>query len=152
MMTQAAAFGLAAVMAGSAVFGLGLAPVTNLIVGTVLGSAPPQRAGAASGLSETTTEFGGALGIAILGSIATAVYHYRESSRIPPGTPARVASSISSTLGDATAAAGQVPRSSAGILESARAAFTSGLSVAAGISAAIAAVLAVVALARLRRT
>jgi len=87
LLTQASALGLAAVVTGSAVFGLGLAPVTNLVVGLVLGSAPPQLAGAASGLSETSTEFGGALGIAILGSVGTAVYHYRVVGHIPPGSP-----------------------------------------------------------------
>jgi len=40
---------------GSAVFGLGIAPVTNLVTGMVLGAAPPQWAGTASGLSETST-------------------------------------------------------------------------------------------------
>ena len=87
LLTQTSALGLAAVVTGSAVFGLGLAPVTNLVVGLVLGSAPPQLAGAASGLSETSTEFGGALGIAILGSVGTAVYHYRVVGHIPPGSP-----------------------------------------------------------------
>ena len=38
------------------------------------GAAPPERAGAASAISETGSELGGALGIALLGSLATAVY------------------------------------------------------------------------------
>ena len=42
---------------------------TDLIVG----SAPPERAGAAAAISETSSEFGGALGIAVLGSVVTAV-------------------------------------------------------------------------------
>jgi len=37
---------------------------------------PPERAGAASALSETANELGGALGIAILGSIGAAVYRH----------------------------------------------------------------------------
>jgi DAACS family dicarboxylate/amino acid:cation (Na+ or H+) symporter len=37
-----------------------------------VGSAPPEQAGAATGMSETSGELGGALGIAILGSIGTA--------------------------------------------------------------------------------
>jgi MFS family permease len=37
-------------------------------------TAPPERAGMAAGLSETTTELGGALGIAILGSVITAIF------------------------------------------------------------------------------
>jgi MFS transporter, DHA2 family, multidrug resistance protein len=152
LLTQTSSLGLAVVVTGSAVFGLGLAPVTNLVVGMVLGSAPPQWAGAASGLSETSTEFGGALGIAILGSIGTAVYHYRVTGHIPPGVPGAATRAISSTLGGATTAAGQLPRQSAiVILGSARAAFTSGLDVVAAVSAVVVAALAVLSATRLRR-
>src|SRR5580693_84403 len=148
LLTQASALGLGAVVTGSAVFGLGLAPVTNLVVG----SAPPQLAGAASGLSETSTEFGGALGIAILGSVGTVVYHYRVVGHIPPGISGPAVRAIGATLGDATATAGQLHRQAAGaVLASARSAFTSGVDVVAGVSAIIAAALAVVAVARLRR-
>jgi DHA2 family multidrug resistance protein-like MFS transporter len=152
LLTQTSSLGLAVVVTGSAMFGLGLAPVTNLVVGMVLGSAPPQWAGAASGLSETSTEFGGALGIAILGSIGTAVYHYRVTSHIPPGVPGAAARAISSTLGGATTAAGQLPRQSAVvILGSARAAFTSGVDVVAAVSAIVVAALAVLSATRLRQ-
>jgi DHA2 family multidrug resistance protein-like MFS transporter len=152
LLTQASAVGLAAVVTGSAVFGLGLAPVTNLVVGLVLGSAPPQLAGAASGLSETSTEFGGALGIAILGSVGTAVYHYRVVGHIPAGISGPAARAIGATLGDATTTAGQLHgRAAAAVLASARSAFTSGVDITAGVSAIIVAALAVVAVARLRR-
>ncbi|MNC94971.1 hypothetical protein D3C83_119700 [compost metagenome] len=40
----------------------------------MIGAAPPERAGAAAGISETGSELGGALGIAIMGSLVTAVY------------------------------------------------------------------------------
>lgn len=152
LLAQASSLGLAAVVTGSAVFGLGLAPVTNLVVGLVLGSAPPQLAGAASGLSETSTELGGALGIAILGSVGTAVYHYQVTGHIPRGTPGPAARAIGATLGDASMTAGQLhgPAASA-VLASARAAFATGVDVAADVSAVITAALAVVAVARLRQ-
>jgi DHA2 family multidrug resistance protein-like MFS transporter len=151
LLTQTSSLGLAVVVAGSAVFGLGLAPVTNLVVGMVLGAAPPESAGAASGLSETSTELGGALGIAVLGSIGTAVYHYRVTGHIPPAVPGAAVRMIGGTLGGAITAAGHLPRHSAAMaLESARAAFTSGVDVAAAVSTAIAVALAVVAFTRLR--
>jgi DHA2 family multidrug resistance protein-like MFS transporter len=152
LLTQTSSVGLAAVVTGSAVFGLGIAPVTNLVTGMVLGSAPPQWAGAASGLSETSTELGGALGIALLGSIGTAVYHHRVTGDIPRGIPGPAARAIGATLGDATTTAGQLHgQAAADVLQAARAAFTSGVDVAAGISAVIVAALALVAVARLRR-
>ncbi len=152
LLTQTSALGLAAVVTGSAVFGLGLAPVTNLVVGLVLGSAPPKLAGAASGLSEASTEFGGALGIAILGSVGTAIYHYRVMGHIPPGISGPAARAIGATLGDATTTAGRLHAQTAGaVLVSARSAFTTGVDVVAGVSTVIVVALAVVAVARLRR-
>lgn len=53
---------------------IGCAPVFTLTNDIIIGAAPPQRAGAAAGISETASEVGGALGIALLGSLATAVY------------------------------------------------------------------------------
>jgi DHA2 family multidrug resistance protein-like MFS transporter len=66
--------GLHGVVAGSFVFSLGLAPVFTLAADLMSSSAPPERAGAASALNETSTELGGALGIALLGSLAAAIF------------------------------------------------------------------------------
>jgi DHA2 family multidrug resistance protein-like MFS transporter len=53
---------------------IGMAPLFTLTNDLILAAAPPERAGAASGISETVSELGGALGIALLGTLATAVY------------------------------------------------------------------------------
>ena len=53
---------------------LGLSPVITLGTDLIVGAAPPERAGSASAISETGAELGGALGIAILGSIANSAY------------------------------------------------------------------------------
>jgi DHA2 family multidrug resistance protein-like MFS transporter len=53
---------------------LGVAPIGTLATDLIIASAPPERAGAASSISETGAEMGGALSIALLGAIATAVY------------------------------------------------------------------------------
>src|SRR6266545_2868732 len=66
--------GLAVLVSASVIISLALSPMFNLTTELIVGSAPPERAGAASGISETGAELGGALGIAILGSIGTAVY------------------------------------------------------------------------------
>ena len=59
--------GPAVVVTGYVILSLGLAPVFTMATDLIVGTAPPERAGMASGLSETSTEFGGALGIARLG-------------------------------------------------------------------------------------
>ncbi|GAA1294869.1 MFS transporter [Saccharothrix xinjiangensis] len=65
--------GLAPLVAGLVLIYLGLGPVMALSTDTVVSAAPPGRAGAASALSETSVEFGLALGVAVLGSIGTFV-------------------------------------------------------------------------------
>ena len=49
----------------------------------VVSSAPQEQSGAASALSETVSEFGGALGIALLGSLSTLLYRHSLASVMP---------------------------------------------------------------------
>ncbi|AUI58904.1 hypothetical protein BKN51_12245 [Amycolatopsis sp. BJA-103] len=65
--------GVAPLVAGLVLIYLGLGPVMALSTDIVVSAAPPERAGAASALSETSVEFGLALGVAVLGSIGTFV-------------------------------------------------------------------------------
>src|SRR5215213_4905152 len=139
MLTQVeAASGLAILVIGSVVLSLGVAPVGTLATDIVVGSAPPERAGAASGISETSAEFGGALGIAILGSIGTAVYRSEVADAFPDGVPPDAAEGARDTLGGAVAAADQLSGPlDAELLVGAREAFTQGLQLSAKTSAAI---------------
>jgi DHA2 family multidrug resistance protein-like MFS transporter len=143
--------GLAAVVAGSVVISLGLAPVLSLTTELIVGSAPPERAGAASGISETAVELGGALGISVLGSIGVALYRSGVSDALPAGVPAAGATIARDTLGGAVAVAGQLPgQMGAALLEVARDAFVGGMQLAAGISAVVAVGVAVLAVVLLR--
>lgn len=65
---------LVAVVAGSIVFGVGLAPVYALSTDLIVSTARPAQAGVAGAVGETSAELGGALGIALLGSLGVAVY------------------------------------------------------------------------------
>ena len=139
--------GLAVLVTGSVVFAFGLAPVFTLATDLIVGSAPAERAGAASAISETAAELGGALGIAILGVIGTAVYRGHVTGEIPPGA----ATASRDTLGGAVAAAGQLPGDlGAALLSAARDAFSQGLHVVAAISAGVALASAVLAAVMLR--
>lgn len=138
--------GLTAVVVASVVISLALAPVFTLTTELIVGSAPPERAGAASGISETAAEFGGALGIAILGSLGTAIYRGRLADGLPAGLPRGSADAARDTLGGALAVAAELPDALGdAVLEVAREAFVTGMQVAAGISAVLAVVGAVVA-------
>src|SRR5512140_288461 len=111
----------------------------------IMGAVPPERAGAAAAVVETATEFGAALGIAVLGSIGVAAYRSSLAVSAPAGTPPAALAAARDTLGGAVTAAGQLPgRIGTGLLEAARAAFTHGLNNAA-LGAAIVMALAAVA-------
>ena len=134
------------VVIASSIFSLGMGPLFTLTNDLILGSAPPERAGAASGISETGAELGGALSIALLGTLGTAVYRSEIDDGIPAGVTAEDASAARDTFGGAVAAAEGLPDAVASeLLAAASSAFTQGMQVAALSSAAIAAVTAVVA-------
>jgi DHA2 family multidrug resistance protein-like MFS transporter len=135
----------------SCVVSLGLAPVFTATTDLIVGSAPPERAGAASGISETGSELGGALGIAILGSIGVAIYRAGLADSLPAGIPSQASAAARDTLGGAVGVAHQLPAGvGAALLAAAREAFTTGLQVTAGISAVVALGIAVLATVMLR--
>jgi DHA2 family multidrug resistance protein-like MFS transporter len=145
--------GLVAIVTGSLIFSLGLAPVFTLLVDMIVGSAPPERAGAASALSETSSELGGALGIAILGSIGTAVYRSQMVNAVPAEISATAAEAAKGTLGGALAVAETLTAgSSIELVNTARNAFANGLQLASIISVTVAITLAVLIMLFFRRT
>jgi MFS transporter, DHA2 family, multidrug resistance protein len=139
--------GLAALVTGSVVMALGAAQVVTLSTDLIVGAAPRERAGTASGISETGTELGGALGIAILGSLGTAVYRSEVGGAVPEGTPSSVADAVRDTLGGAV---GVADRASLGLIDAATEAFAHGLQVAAAASAVLMLAMAIVAALLLR--
>ena len=144
--------GFALFVGGSTTFALGLAPVFTLTTDLVVGSAPPEKAGAASAISETSAEFGGALGIAAFGSIGVAVYRAMIGSALPAGVPAEVADEARATLGGAFVAAAKLPAPvGAELTRVAQEAFVAGLQICAAISMLGSIALAVLAAVALRR-
>lgn len=128
--------GLVVLVVGSVVFSLGLAPVDTLAADLVIGAAAAERAGEAAALSETGAEFGGALGIAILGVVGTAAYRRQVAEALPAGVPPDAAAAARDTLGGAVAAAAQLPDVlGQALLAAAQQAFMQGLHLAAGVSA-----------------
>jgi len=143
--------GLATVVAASVVIGVGLAPVFGLTTELIVGSAPPEKAGAASGISETAAELGGALGIAILGSVGVAIYRGQLSNGLPAGVPAELAGPARDTLGGAVAVAVQLPPDvGAALLQVAHSAFVAGMQATAIIATVIAIGLAALSVVLLR--
>jgi DHA2 family multidrug resistance protein-like MFS transporter len=137
--------------AGTTLLGLGCGPIGALGTDILVGAAPAERAGAASAVSETATELGGALGIALLGSLGTAVYRSTLTGKLPAMISPPAAAASKSTLGSAVDAATHLhPQLAEGLLHAAKVAFTHGFSVAAAAAAAITAATATIAAITLR--
>jgi MFS transporter, DHA2 family, multidrug resistance protein len=143
--------GLVPLIAGSVIISLGLAPVFGLTTELIVGSAPPEQAGAASGISETGAELGGALGIAIMGSVGVAIYRAELADRLPAAVPPEAAEAARDTLGSAAEAAAQLPAElGAAVLATAREAFVAGMQLSAAIAAVLGVALAGLVLVLLR--
>ncbi len=133
VLTQAAVTSsLAVVLIGATLQAAGIGVALTLTSDLILSAVPPERAGAAAALSETSNELGGALGIAVLGSIGAAVYRHDMAGSAPIGSSPAVRSAAGQTLGGAQSVAGHLPaRIGDALVHAAREAFTQGLHAAA---------------------
>ena len=137
LLTQLGSLPFPLLMLGYTLFCAGLAPIGALTTDLVMNSAPPERAGAASGISETSFEFGGALGIAVLGSIVMAMYRSGIVDAVPPGLPADAVAAARDTLGGAVDAARALGPSGDALLQAARDVYVATLEKAAWICASL---------------
>ncbi|MEV6694605.1 MFS transporter [Micromonospora sp. NPDC051196] len=151
LMTQVQTTGsLALPIVAIAIVSLGAGGFASLSTGLVVSSVPPERAGSASSVSETSGELGVALGIAVIGTIGTSVY--RGLLDVPAGVPEGTAETAEENITGAVAAVAELPGAAgAALLDAAREAFTTALQSVAGISAVVATLLAIVAVTVLRR-
>ncbi|MET9421566.1 MFS transporter [Streptomyces sp. NPDC006540] len=116
------------VLGGAAVIGCGIVTVMALVSDLALAAAPPEKAGSAASLLETGQEFGGALGMAVLGSIGTAVYRRDIAASAPAGLPPEALGTARETLGGASAVATELGGpAGAELLATARDAFVHGM-------------------------
>ena len=121
LLTRAGTDSLPLVLVGAGVLACGL--VGTMTVGSelVLAAVKPEQAGSGSAVSEAGTELGGALGIALLGSIGTAAYRAYADAHLPAdAVHGPAAGSLSAAFGHG-----------ARVLEVARDAYVHGLHVAA---------------------
>jgi DHA2 family multidrug resistance protein-like MFS transporter len=139
--TAGAASVALALFAVSTGFATAFVPAVN----SMLAAVPRQRAGEASAISETGSELGGALGIAVLGSIGNACYRVTLSQTLPPELAKHDVQTASETLAGAFNVAARLHGDQRILLvDAAQAAFDHSMRVAAGLSASIVLGLAVV--------
>lgn len=125
--------GIAWYLAGSTIAGIGYGLAFTLVSDVAVSSVPPERAGSAVGISETSFELGNALGLALLGSIAALVF--------------RSGGDYADTLGETIQHAG----GNTALIDSARESFVSGMHIATSVGAVLLVAMAAVAAFAARR-
>lgn len=123
-----------------AVMGLGVGVAMTLSTDAVVTTAPRERAGAASSISETAYELGVALGIAILGSMQTAVY--RARLHLPAGLDEGTREAVTNSLATARHHLGGA---GGGLLDVARHAFVEAMQLTSFAGAVLLGLAAIVA-------
>ncbi|MDY7103369.1 MAG: MFS transporter [Actinomycetota bacterium] len=123
--------------------GLTMAPATE----SIMGSLPRGKAGVGSAVNDTTRQVGGALGVAVIGSVFASIYRSGITDDVgrdalPPGLRDEAADS----LGAALAIAGQLGADGLGLATAARDAFIDGMRAGRWIGAFVVAVGVVVTL------
>nr|WP_238702623.1 MFS transporter [Microbacterium caowuchunii] len=124
--------------------GIGIGMAETISNELILSSAPPEKAGSASAVSETAYEIGAVLGTSLLGGLLTAFY--RSNLVIPDGVPADAAAAARETLAGAVAASGELPAGTGDALRAAAAhAFDAGVGVTSLIGAGLVVIAGVIA-------
>jgi DHA2 family multidrug resistance protein-like MFS transporter len=141
------AYGLAIVVIATTLMSLGLSSAEVVGTDIIVAVAPLERSGAASAISGTGAEFGGALGITVLGSIGAMVYRAQMTDAIPADIPPLAAEAARGTLGGAISMAKQFP----GLLEPVHHAFVQSMYISISAATLIALTMAIVVIASLRR-
>lgn len=153
LITQVQVSHLALLVAGTVVMFVGLSAMGVFGTDMAVSAAPPERAGAASAVTSTANELGGALGLALLGSVGTAVYRAGMTDSDLAGIPAGAAHDAQESLGGAVQAAGRLStQTTADLLSTARAAFLDSLHVVSLVCAVAVLVLAAAIAVLLRDT
>jgi hypothetical protein len=120
--------------------GLGMGNVMAPATDSIMGSLPRAKAGVGSAMNDTTRQTGGAVGVAVMGSILASRFHSLMSSapslrNVPASVAVHARSDIGSALTTAHSPQG-APFSSA-IVSAAQHSFVSGFHVAAAMAAGI---------------
>ena len=130
--------GVAILVVSAFIYSLGLAPIFTLTTDIIVSAAPPERAGVASAISETGSEFGGALGIAILGSVGIFIFRRDVENGLAGKIPGDILSSAKQTLSAAIIEAENLSSGqSNALISTAREAFVSGMKAAAFVCAVL---------------
>ncbi|MEV6371507.1 DHA2 family efflux MFS transporter permease subunit [Micromonospora musae] len=124
--------------------GVGMANIMPPATESIMSSLPREKAGVGSAISNTIRQVGGALGVAVLGSVLSAVYRGDVEPALN-GLPAQARDAATESISGAYAAAGELGPVAPKVLAAANDSFITAMHWAAALSALIAALGIVVA-------
>ena len=137
--------GLVAVMIVGAVLGLGMSNVMAPATDSIMGSLPRSKAGVGSAVNDTTRQTGGALGVAVLGSLLASRYTSRVTHLLGRASPylPHVRNNVAGARAFALTSLGGQPQAQAKVLHAAYVSFVSGFHIAVVFSGVLLLVTAV---------
>jgi EmrB/QacA subfamily drug resistance transporter len=119
--------------------GLGISPAMAPATESIMGSLPPGKAGVGSAMNDTTRQVGGALGVAVLGSLTAASYHsHMSSSKALASLPPAAAGAAKDSIGGAVEVANKLGPTGHQLVADASAAFIHGMSATLVIASIVA--------------
>ncbi|HYN96720.1 MAG TPA: MFS transporter, partial [Pilimelia sp.] len=124
--------------------GVGMANIMPPATESIMSSVPRERAGVASAVSNTVRQVAAALGVAVIGSLVSAVYQSRVADSVSV-LPEQVRDPAAESVAGAYAVADRLGGGGAVLIDGANAAFVSAMHLAAGASAVVAVLGALVA-------
>ncbi len=128
-----------------AALAFGMALTMSPLTASIMSSVPRERAGVGSAMNDTSRELGGALGVAVLGSIVASRFGSHIGAAVEGLSPAQQGEA-SASLAGAIKVAGSLPaQAGAELVRDAQDAFLSGFHAASILAAAVAFAAAVVA-------
>jgi EmrB/QacA subfamily drug resistance transporter len=133
------------IAAQMAVFALGMSLTMSPLTASIMSSVPRERAGAGSAMNDTSRELGGALGVAVLGSLVASRFDSGIGSALGGLTGAQRGEAESSLAGAIHVAQDLPGNAGPALVRQAQDAFLSGFHLAAALAAIVAAGAALVA-------
>jgi EmrB/QacA subfamily drug resistance transporter len=137
--------GYGRVAATLALLGCGMGFVMAPATESIMGSLPLAKAGVGSAMNDTTRQVGGALGVAVLGSILASSYRTAIQPALRDAPP-QLAQAAGDSIGAAATIATQLGSAGQGLLEAARTAFIQGMGDALQVGAGAATLAALLVL------
>lgn len=130
---------MVAVIGIAMVLGLGMANVMAPATDSIMGSLPRAKAGVGSAVNDTTRQTGGAVGVAVLGSVLASRYesHIKHLLGAHPSLLAAVDNNVGAAKGYALTHLGGQPALQHAVLHAAYASFVSGFHIAVLAAAAV---------------